>query len=311
MRELLADSGSLFMQIGDENVHRAAILLDEVFGAENRVATIPYATSGGVFCQDAAERCRLSPLVRQGKATRQVPPKSMNRCRVQSESNTMSSYAMLELADGSTRRLTENERVAPDKHLPAGSRAYKRVALTSPGTSTTGRSEPYVWDGHTWPCPAGEHWRVSMAGMDHLAELGRLDSAGPGSALMWKWYEEEVPGRRINNMWHRQRFASDKRYVVQTADSVIERCVLMATDPGDLVFDPTCGGATTAVAAEKWGRRWITCGHLTNRCLDRPPADRHFDVPLLDAVFLSRRRCRRSKTVRQPAQRSARRQLEQ
>ena len=115
------------------------------------------------------------------------------------------------------------------------------------------------WNEREWPCPPGEQWRVSMEGMDRLAELGRLDSAGPNSTLRWKWYEDEVPGRRINNMWHRQRFASDKRYVVQTADSVIERCVLMATDPGDLVFDLTCGGATTAVAAEKWGRRWITC----------------------------------------------------
>ena len=258
MRELLADSGSLFMQIGDENVHRAAILLDEVFGAENRVATIPYATSGGSSAKTLPSVADF--LLWYAKEKPRVKYRQIYESLSRAERiEHMSSYAMLELADGSTRRLTENERVAPDKHLPAGSRAYKRVALTSPGTSTTGRSEPYVWDGHTWPCPAGEQWRVSMAGMDHLAELGRLDSAGPGSALMWKWYEEEVPGRRINNMWHRQRFASDKRYVVQTADSVIERCVLMATDPGDLVFDPTCGGATTAVAAEKWGRRWITC----------------------------------------------------
>ena len=98
-----------------------------------------------------------------------------------------------------------------------------------------------------------------MEGMDRLAELGRLDAAGPGSTLMWKRYENEVPGRRIHNVWSRQMSASDKRYVVQTADIVIERCVLMSTDPGDLVFDPTCGGGTTAVAAETLGRRWITC----------------------------------------------------
>ena len=98
-----------------------------------------------------------------------------------------------------------------------------------------------------------------MEGMDRLAELGRLDGSDSGDWLHWKLYEDEVPGRRMNNVWHKPMAASDKRYVVQTADSVIERCVLMATDPGDLVFDPTCGGATTAVAAEKWGRRWITC----------------------------------------------------
>ena len=98
-----------------------------------------------------------------------------------------------------------------------------------------------------------------MEGLDRLAELGRLDAADTGSTLRWKRYEHEVPGRRINNIWPRQMSTTDTRYVVQTADSVIERCVLMATDPGDLVFDPTCGGATTAVAAEQWGRRWITC----------------------------------------------------
>ena len=98
-------------------------------------------------------------------------------------------------------------------------------------------------------------WRVWIISLD----LGRLDAAGIGKTLRWKRYEDEIPGRRINNMWAQQMAAKDKRYVVQTANSVIERCILMATDPGDLVFDPTCGGATTAVCAEKWGRRWITC----------------------------------------------------
>ena len=99
-----------------------------------------------------------------------------------------------------------------------------------------------------------------MEGMDRLAERDRLcDGGGTRSDLRWKRYANENPGLKINNIWHRQKFPSDKRYVVQTADSVIERCILMTTDPGDLVFDPTCGGATTALAAEKWGRRWITC----------------------------------------------------
>ena len=99
-----------------------------------------------------------------------------------------------------------------------------------------------------------------MEGLDRLADLGRLDGTGGGRGfvLAWKRYEDEVPGRRINNLWHRQMSTSDKRYVVQTANSVIERCLLMATDPGDLVLDPTCGGGTTAFSAERWGRRWIT-----------------------------------------------------
>lgn len=102
-----------------------------------------------------------------------------------------------------------------------------------------------------------------MKGLDRLSELGRLDSAGPGSVLSWKWYEDEIPGRRINNIWHRQLSEKDKRYVVQTAQTVLERCLLMATDPGDLVFDPTCGSGTTPQVAEGWGRRWIACDTST------------------------------------------------
>ena len=256
-RELLAETGSIFVQIGDENVLRMGLLLDEVFGAENRVALIPYATSGGSsantlpsvadfllwYAKDRGQvkyRQLYEPLDRAGKI------------------EFMSSYAMVELADGTARGLGAEERVAPDAHLPEGARVYTRMRLASPGTSTTGRSDPYQWRGRDWQCPPGEQWRVSMDGMDRLAALGRLDAAGVGSALRWKRYEGEVPGRRVHNLWHQQMSASDKRYVVQTANSVVERCLLMATDPGDLVLDPTCGGATTAYSAERWGRRWIT-----------------------------------------------------
>ncbi|MXZ99428.1 MAG: site-specific DNA-methyltransferase [Acidimicrobiaceae bacterium] len=256
MRELLADSGSLFMQIGDENVHRAAILLDEVFGAENRIATIPFATTSGSSSNtlpSVADFLLWYAMDGEQVAYRQLY-ESLSRAE---QIDHMSSYAMLELADGSTRALTPDERREPDR-IPPGSRLFRRVGLTSQGVSTTGRSEPYVWNGKEHPCDPARHWAVSHEGLDRLAELDRL-AAIEGGSLGWKRYENEVPGRRINNMWPQQSYASDKRYVVQTADSVIERCVLMATDPGDLVLDPTCGGATTAVAAEKWGRRWITC----------------------------------------------------
>ena len=258
MRELLADSGSLFMQIGDESVLRVGLLLDEVFGAENRVALIPFSTTSGSSSKTLPSVADF--LLWYAKDQTRVKYHQLYEPLTRAEKiEHMSSYAMVELSDGTTQALTPEERDDPDEHLPDGARLYRRMRLSSPGTSTTGRSDPYYWNGQHWPCPQGEQWRVSMEGMDRLAQLGRLDAAGPGSALSWKRYENEVPGRRMNNMWHRQMSASDKRYVVQTADSVIERCLLMATDPGDLLFDPTCGGATTAVAAEKWGRRWITC----------------------------------------------------
>ena len=256
-RELLAETGSIFVQIGDENVLRMGLLLDEVFGAENRVALIPYATSGSSSANTLSSVADflLWYTKDRGQAKYRQLYESLDRA---GKLEHMSSYAKVELADETTRGLTAEESANPDANLPLGARLYRRMPLTSPGASTTGRSDPYQWRGQDWQCPPGEHWRVSMDGIDHLAALGRLDAGGPGSALSWKRYEDEVPGRRIHNLWHQQMSASDKRYVVQTANSVIERCLLMATDPGDLVLDPTCGGATTAYSAERWGRRWIT-----------------------------------------------------
>ena len=100
---------------------------------------------------------------------------------------------------------------------------------------------------------------LSSEGLDRLAARNRLQAVEGRKSLRWKRYEDEVPGRKINNIWSSQMFPADKRYVVQTANKVIQRCILMTTDPGDLVFDPTCGSGTTAYVAEQWGRRWITC----------------------------------------------------
>ena len=107
--------------------------------------------------------------------------------------------------------------------------------------------------------PPGGHWRVSPEGLDRLAALGRLVAPEGQASLRWKRYEEEVPSLRISNFCPAQMFPKGKRYVVETAAKVLQRCILMTTDPGDLVFDPTCGSGTAAYVAEQWGRRWITC----------------------------------------------------
>ena len=256
-RELLADTGSLFVQIGDENVHRMAVLLDEVFGTDNRIATIPYPTTGSSSSKTLPSVADF--LLWYAKDKPQVKYHQLYEPLTRAEKiEHMSSYARVELEDGTTRSLMPKERENPDQHLPSGARVYSRMPLASPGISNTGRSDPFTWNDQVWQCPPGEHWRVSMEGMDRLAELKRLDAAGPGSQLRWKRYEHEVPGRQITSLWHRQMSTSGKRYVVQTADNVIERCLLMATDPGDLVLDPTCGSGVTAQVAEEWGRRWVT-----------------------------------------------------
>ena len=258
-RDLLTPSGSCFVQIGDENVHRVGLMMDDVFGAANRVATITFATTSGSSAKTLPEVA--SYLLWYAKDKGQVKYRQLHEPLSRSEIvEHFSSYVMVELPDGTTRKPTPQERFDPDEYLPDGARLFQRGDLISPGSSTTGRSGPYEWDGVTYLCRPNDHWRVSNEGMDRLAELGRLDSIiGRTGSLRWKWYESEVPGRRINNVWHRQMPSSGKRYVVETAPSTVRRSLLMTTDPGDLVLDPTCGSGTTAYVAEEWGRRWITC----------------------------------------------------
>ena len=259
IRKLLTDSGSVFVQIGDENVHRVGVVLDDIFGAENRVATIPYATSGSSSSKTLPSVADY--LLWYAKDKDKVKFRQLYESLTRPEIVALFTWhAAVELSDGTCRQLTDDERSDPDKFLPKGARLYRRMRLQSQGWSTTGRSENYGWNGREFVCPPAEQWRVSKEGLDHLASLNRLDAVSTaGAKLCWKRYENETPGRQINNVWAKQMSVSNKRYVVQTADSVLQRCILMTTDPGDLVFDPTCGSAVTAYNAEKWGRRWITC----------------------------------------------------
>ena len=257
-RDLLTESGSIFVQIGDENVHRAGIVLDEVFGAANRIATITFATTSGSSASALPQVADY--LLWYAKDIKKVKYRQLYEPLIRTEIiEYFSSYAMVELSDGSCRKLLDHERFDPDSNLPEGARIYSRTGLDSQGISTTGRSEPYALNGRLFPCASNRHWSISKEGMDSLAKIGRLDAADGQASLMWKKYEDEVPGRRINNVWSAQMYPTEKKYVVETAVKAITRCILMTTDPGDLVFDPTCGSGTTAFVAEQWGRRWITC----------------------------------------------------
>ena len=255
-RALLAESGSFFLQMGTENVHRLSVILDEVFGAENRVATVAFAKSGATSAKHLPQVADW--LLWYAKDRERVKYRQLYEPLTRKEKLAhMSSYAMVELQDGPCRDLTKAEREDPDKHLPAGARLFRRMRIGSQHESLTGRSEPFRWNGTLYPCPPGEHWRVSHEGLETLAAKGRLIATDRGR-LSWKRYEDEVPGRRIHNLWPEQQSPSDMHYVVETAEATVARCILMATDPGDLVLDPTCGSGTTALAAERWGRRWIT-----------------------------------------------------
>ena len=258
VRELLDESGSVLVQIGDENVHRVGMILDEVFGAGNRLATISFATTSGsstAYLPQVADYL-LWYVKDSNKAKYRQLYEPLTRAEI---IDHFSSYVMVELADGSCRKLTREERFDPDWYLPKGARIYQRTGLDSQGVSTTGRSEPYEYDGRTFPCSKNRHWSISKEGMDHLAKLGRLEALSGKDSLRWKKYEDEVPGRRIHNIWPARMYPNKKKYVVETATKAIQRCILMTTDPGDLILDITCGSGTTAFVAEQWGRRWMTC----------------------------------------------------
>ena len=255
-RTLLHDSGSLFLQIGSENVHRLAMILDEIFGAENRVATIPFVKTGGSTAKTLPQVADYLLWYAKEKESIKFRQLYEHLDRKQTVEYQVS-YTMVELADGSVRKLTADETASPDDHLPPDARIFQLAALTSQHHSLTGRSEPFTWRGRTYDCPTDEQWRVDIEGLQRLADRNRL-VAREGGRLRWKQYENELPGRKIHNVWSRLMSPSDMHYVVETAEGVVERCILMSTDPSDLVLDITCGSGTTAFVAEKWGRRWIT-----------------------------------------------------
>lgn len=251
-RDLLTESGSFFLQIGDENIHLAAMLMDEVFGAENRVATISYATATNSSTKYLPQVSNY--LLWYAKEKEQIKYKplfeSLDRKRL------TNLFSDLELSDSTTQKLSKEQCSNPDK-IPLGARMFKKQTFAGQGLSETGRSESYRWQNAVYQCPKNSQWPVSMEGMDRMNKANRLYAASEKS-LGWKKYESEFAGKKISNMWSSQMSPGDKKYVVQTSDKVIQRCMLMTTDPGDLVLDPTCGSGTTASVAEQWGRRWVT-----------------------------------------------------
>lgn len=253
-RELLADSGSVFVQIGEEHVHLVRAVLDEVFGRANYVSEIAFLKTsgkgGGVL--DAV----YDTLLWYAKDKERLKYKELYRPR---PPHTLAEqYTLVELADGQVRRITPEERDGAEP-LPKGARRFMPDQLSSQGESAGG-SPSFEYEGVAYSVPPNTHWKTSEGGLTRLAEKGRLYPIG--KRLRYRRYAEDFPLAPYTNVWGDtiiSGFASQKQYAVQTSPKVVERCIAMTTDPGDLVFDPTCGSGTTAYCAEKLGRRWITC----------------------------------------------------
>ena len=242
----------MFVQIGDENVHLVRSLMDEVFGSENFVSLITFKTTSG-FTQSAALPRDGDYLVWFARDAATMKYRTVYRPRTLSD-DVGARYRRIELPDGTRRPMTRIEMVTP----PAGE-VYRHDNLTSQGATPSGTVE-FQFEGHAFHPGPGSHWKTTTEGLRRLGICRRL-AAPTKNSLAYVRYLNDFPVREFTNTWldtQTGAFTDDKVYVVQTNSKIIERCMLMTTDPGDLVLDPTCGSGTTAQVAEQWGRRWIT-----------------------------------------------------
>jgi adenine-specific DNA-methyltransferase len=244
-RELLTPSGSVFVQISDENVHHVRELMDDVLGAENFMSLIAFSKTTGLESVDRVAS-QFDYLVWYARDATSVKYRPL----FEDKSPIEAGFTLVELPDGVRRALTKEERRG-EVPLPVGSRLFMAGDLTKPGP---GARYGVRVDGVTYTSGT-RWWGVPKESLERLVEAGRTIVVG--RTLRYVRYYDDFRLRRIGNLWTGLGGASNPLYVVQTNTEVIQRCVLMTTDPGDLVLDPTCGSGTTAYVAEQWGRRWI------------------------------------------------------
>jgi adenine-specific DNA-methyltransferase len=247
-RELLHESGSIFVQISDENIHHVRELMDEVFGAGNFVRLITFAKTGSMVANELGRTCDY--LIWYGRDKRDLKYRQLYF-----EKLPDAFYSNVELSDGTVRKITRSEMVDPSL-LPSGARIFRLVSSESSGPPSG--DTPVKFEGETFRPNKNSHWKLAYPdGMEALKRSGRM--VRDGNKLRWKYYIGDYPLKVLSEVWNDTAgFNPDQKYVVETRTKVIERCILMTTDPGDLVLDPTCGSGTTAYVAEQWGRRWIT-----------------------------------------------------
>ena len=253
-RDLLAESGSVFVQIGDENVHRVRAVMDEVFGAENFVSLIAFRTTTGLGDLYIDSSCNY--IIWYSRSYGKLKYRDLFRSKGV-EDDTGGRYRRVQIGEVDRRPMTKEERISPEI-LAADARIYRHDNLTSQSGGEKS-SFPVRVNGLTF-VPNKGFWKTNRAGMARLHRSDRLARPTPRS-VQYVRFLLDFPVSRFANLWTDTQtgaFTDDKIYVVQTNTKVVQRCILMTTDPGDLVLDPTCGSGTAACVAEQWGRRWIT-----------------------------------------------------
>ncbi len=250
-RDLLTESGSVFVQIGDENVHRVRALMDEVFGEENYITSVTFKKTGsmsGNFISGITDYVLWYGKVKENTKFRRL---LVDR----SDESIDSGFGNIEVEGGESRGVTKPE-MRGEIPIPPG-RRFQTSPMMSDGKAK--EDQTFHFQDKDFKPSKNSHWKVALASMPKIALSGRLYPVG--NTLTFKKYLDQSPYTPLTPIWldtMESTFAVQRTYVVQTSQRVIERCILMTTDPGDLVLDPTCGSGTTAYVAEQWGRRWIT-----------------------------------------------------
>ena len=247
-KDLLSDTGSIFVQISDENIHLVRCLMDEVFGEDNFVSQIVFKVTSGTR-QNIGPRRVSDHIIWYARDKGRTKFRRLYFSKIFGKESTFTS---IELINGTRCSMTKLERDNPSL-IPSNARPFRTLPLHSQGA---GDQEKRYFEGLNWGIPNGSHWRYSIDGFSRLIKCGRIQTGK--TALEAIYYFDDFAVSEITSSWDDTGPEINKDYIVQTSVFPIQRCLLMATDPGDLVLDPTCGSGTSAYVAEQWGRRWIT-----------------------------------------------------